>query len=375
VTWLLPPLPPNWEAALRDVHAQGLHARLAAAERLGRASPEQTQAALDGLNVLVHDKDARVRGAALRALTELGDVRTAQPLLAALQDPDEQARELALLGVAQLPAEIALEPLLAATSSGHPELRFQAIGALTTIAPERAVGHIERLVRDVDARVRAAAVQAAAELDLAHPELAASLHAALAAALNDPDRRVRGEAALLFARRGDGRAADALRGALEDPELVLPALDAAPKLDDARLRERIQALALKLLGPRLVVAAAARALLRMNDARGIDTLRAVLRAWRGDGRTFAVETAGELCLWPLLPELIELAGRPRGSDRLVLVKALGRFAASGAGQSPDALTARAALQKLALRDDEAGAQSHAELSRLSPPTGPDSSKP
>ena len=66
---------------------------------------------------------------------------------------------------------------------------------------------------------------------------------------------------------------------------------------------------------------------------------------------------GELGLQTLAPDLARLAKRPRGTDLLVLAKALGQLAEA----NPQA---RAALAHLALRDDDVGAQSHFELSRL-----------
>ena len=68
MSFLLPPLPPTFEAALRDVRAQGMEARRAAAERLGKAEADQRSAALAGLLALADDKDARVRAEALSSL-------------------------------------------------------------------------------------------------------------------------------------------------------------------------------------------------------------------------------------------------------------------------------------------------------------------
>jgi hypothetical protein len=91
--------------------------------------------------------------------------------------------------------------------------------------------------------------------------------------------------------------------------------------------------------PLVQKAAAGAALASLGDARGIPLLRAALRAFRGDGRSFAVEQVGRLRLDALLPELLELARRPRGVDPAVLVEALRAFA-------DDHVPARGALARL-----------------------------
>ncbi|HKP63320.1 MAG TPA: HEAT repeat domain-containing protein, partial [Polyangiales bacterium] len=87
MTLLLPQLPPKWSAALRDVQAKRVEARIAAAERLAQPSDEhETEQALDGLERLSNDVDARVRAAAVSALAELTDARTLPVLRARLAD-------------------------------------------------------------------------------------------------------------------------------------------------------------------------------------------------------------------------------------------------------------------------------------------------
>ncbi len=363
MSWLLPPLPPKWEAALRDVRAQKPEARVAAAQRLAAPEPGQLEAALEGLSTLCGDRDARVRAAAVDSLGDLADPRALLQLTEATRDADALVRELAVLALARLPAENALPALLAAAHSEHPELRFQAIGSVAEIAPEQAVPQIARLLADPDVRVRGSAAHAASIVDeQLHTQ---PLLQALTRALRDEHAEVRGAAAIVLAQRGDAVACDALIAALDDPELVWAALDAAPHLNDPRLRDRIARLALSYLRSRMLKAAAGRALARMNDDLGVAALREVLEGFRAEGRTFAVETIGELRLTQLTPHLVRLARRPRGTDRVVLAKALGRLAL-------DRPEARAALRQLALRDDEAGAQSHAELARLDTPTPPPS---
>ena len=109
-----------------------------------------------------------------------------------------------------------------------------------------------------------------------------------------------------------------------------------------------------MLKPRTLKVAAARALCRLHDARGVDALRDVLRAFRSDGRSYAVQVVGELAIHELAGELLRLAHRQRGVDPAVLVEAL-------AALLPESAPARAGLTLLARRNDEAGEQARQAL--------------
>src|SRR5689334_2404161 len=100
--WLLPPLPPTFDAALRDVRAQGWEARVAAAERLGRASPEERERALPGLLTLAEDRDARVRAETLASLRQLADPSVLPTVRARVDDSDPRVRELAVVALGAL---------------------------------------------------------------------------------------------------------------------------------------------------------------------------------------------------------------------------------------------------------------------------------
>ena len=68
-------------------------------------------------------------------------------------------------------------------------------------------------------------------------------------------------------------------------------------------REPLAATAGRLFTPLLTKAAAGAALIRLGDPRGEDALRAVLRAFRPDGRPYAVLQVMQLKLAALRPEL------------------------------------------------------------------------
>src|SRR5690242_3092850 len=154
MAWLLPPLPPKYEAALRDVTAQRPESRMAAAERLGRAEGEQRERAFEGLVKLSGDEHPDVRATALAALGMLGDARGLDSVLPHLEDAHPAVREYAALALGQIGGERALTALRKALSNSAPEVRFQAISALTELAPESITRDILPLLSDPDAEVR-----------------------------------------------------------------------------------------------------------------------------------------------------------------------------------------------------------------------------
>ena len=79
-----------------------------------------------------------------------------------------------------------------------------------------------------------------------------------------------------------------------------------------------------------------------------------MRAWRSEGRSYAVEIVGELRIGELAPDLLRLARRPRGTDPETLVAAL---LALGDGNSQ----AAEGLRVLAGRSDPAGAAARRAL--------------
>lgn len=352
MSWLLPPLPPTFEAALRDVRARRPESRVAAAARLGTADGEQRDAAADGLQQLAQDKDARVRAAAVRSLQQLAVGGTLPALLQCLEDSDAFVRELAVVAVGAVGGAAACEALRAAMRSRHPEVRFQAVVSYVEACPQPQLSALRPLLRDEDAKVRANAARTAAHFgDDARAELRM--------AAGDADAGVRAEAALGLARLGEAPDPDALRCALGDPELLPEALDAIAALELHSLQEDAAIIATSVLKPLPHKVAAARALIRLGDARGLPALRAVLRAFRGDARSSAVQVVGELRLRELTPELLRLAGWLRGVDPEVLVGALAALLA----HDP---SARRGLQRLARRRDAAGEQARAAIASETP---------
>lgn len=349
MSFLLPPLPPTFEAALRDVRAQGMEARRAAAERLGKAEADQRSAALAGLLALADDKDARVRAEALSSLKLLPDASAMPLLLRHCDDTDPYVRELAVVALgAQRGAEVerTLHGLL---EHEHAEVRFAALQSYAEMAAQPEASALLARLADEDPEVRAIAARCSRVLG-------ARARDALLAALDDTSMETRAEAALALCALGDARAVRGLGEALELPDLQLEALDAIGRLGVTALRDHVAALASSLLKPRWLKAAAARALVRLGDDLGVAALREVLSGLRRDGRSYAAEVAGELGLVALVPELVRLAQRPRGADPQTVASALGALL-------PRDDRARPGLERLARRSDEAGATARAALGR------------
>lgn len=335
-------LPPKFEAALRDVRAQRPESRIAAAERLGRAEGNERERALDGLLALSTDTHPSVRATALAGLGVLAEPRGLDAALARIDDASPEVRELAIIAAAQIGGPRAVAALHAALESNAPEVRFQAIAGIADLDPDGAASALVPLLGDGDAEVRAQALLALSSLGEHH------LSGHIAGALDDPSHEVRLEAALALARLGDKRGEGLLIAALGARVRVHEVIDALGRLGATHARDALAKIALSFLRAPDVRAAAAAALVRLGDPRGVPALRRVLRGLRSDARSYAVELAGEIMAEELVPDLAHLVSRPRGTDPFTLVAALGRFR----GRSPDA---RRALERLAALGGDVGA--------------------
>ncbi len=338
----LSPLPPHFHAALRDVDAKRHDARMAAAERLGRAEGElERTSALPGLVRLAKDKHAGVRAAALAGIGLLGDEAQLEVALTALADPFAEVREFAALAVGQIGGPLALAALRSALSHEGAEVRFQAVSALIELDPEHAAPDLVRMLEDQDSEVRAQAVAGLSSLEAPH------LAGHLAGALKDAAQGVRFEAAIALAAIGDKRGEDVLLAALSQGERVAEAAEGLSRLGCQRACEPLAKIALSWFAAPDLRALTAAALIRLGDERGLPALRRVLHGLRSDARSYAIELARDLGENSLVTDLIRLASRPRGADLLTLIDALGSYA----GRSPEAQTA---LEKLAARKDPIG---------------------
>jgi HEAT repeat protein len=341
MNWLLPPLAPNFGAAIRDVHAQRPESRIAAAERLGRAEGEELAAALGGLSELAGDVHAGVRATAMAALGLIGGEDQLDVVLAAFEDEAPEVRELAAVAAAQIGGEAALRYLTRALGSDRPEVRFQAVAGVAEIAPDEAAGLLVPLLTDPDSEVRAQVVGVLGQLDEPH------LVGHIAHALDDRADEVRLEAALALAALGDARAEAPLLSALYARNRLAEVARGLADLGCERARDPIAELTKSWFLPPHLRAELGAALVKLRDPRGASALKRVLGGLRADARSYAVELAREVDAEEVVPELVRLATRPRGVDPFTLVEALANFAE----RAPEASSA---LARLAKRGDDVG---------------------
>jgi len=338
---LIPALPPSFEAALRDAHSRDARARRAAAASLASPPPGQEERAKAALRRLLDDPVGAVRGAAVAGAGSLRDTEALDVILARFDDGEPVVRQLAIIAVARMGDPRAVEPLRQALSDTRPDVRFQAAVSFAELCPNEALSALRPLVEDEDPEVRASAASAIGTLT---QEGAADVIAPL---LSDATAHTRADAALALAALGDSRAGPVLLEALDDPERRFAAAAALGEIGYGEAVEALARITSRLLAPLSLKAAAGAALARMGDPRGASALRGVLRALRGDGRSYAAELAGELGLVELAPDIAALVESPRGADPVVIARALADLA-------PRSDEARAALEKV-LRGDDAEA--------------------
>jgi HEAT repeat protein len=355
VPGLFPDLTPRFDVALTDARSPRPRARLLAVQALGAPPPGQEDRAREALRPLVDDPDPAVRGLAVATLGELADAEALGAILARFDDPHGEVRELAVIAAGRIGGDRALAALRRTLRDARPEMRFQAVESYAEASPDDAAAAVLPLLEDPDRFVRAhtAEVLGALEADEAH--------GALAARLADADREVRLQAALALTKLRDplpARAAEVLRAALADRGAAFAALEAlrrppALALRDDALVDELARVARRVFAPLAVRAAAGAALVARGDRRGVQALRAVLRAWRADGRSYAAELAGELGVRELAAEVAALATRPRGASLVAVAAACRRLA-------PLDEAARAAAERLGARDDEVGRAARGE---------------
>jgi HEAT repeat protein len=307
----LPPLRPNFEAAVRDVAANNPALRIQAAERLGDATDDERVRALDPLRAMLSDRDARVRAAAVVACGRLRSAELSRALIALIDDVSPLVREVAVVALAHVGGEAAIAAVRDALRSDHPETRFQAALSYVELCPDVAEP-LRVLIHDEDPLVRANVTAA-----LALTTDAAST-ALLTECVQDHNPQVRRRAAIALANRGNGHGFREVVAALQEADLVLDAIEALGNLGN---KDAADPIANRVTGPfrsLLVKAAAGGALAQLGDPRGVLILRQVLTAWRSDGRNLAVEIVGDLRLTELIPELAQLALTPRGTDPVTL---------------------------------------------------------
>lgn len=312
---------PTFDAALRDVGADGPRFRIAAANRLADPPEGREDEAAEGLRTLIGDRVGPVREAALEAAGELGAAELLPSLWLAFEDEDRAARQAAVLAAGRVAPEQSAPRLDALLDDPRPEMRFSAVWTLAKVGQANPTRVSERL-HDDDPEVRWIAIECLAELG------SNEYADAIAERLEDPVPNVRFAAALGLAALQDGRGATLLREALTDDDRAFDAAVALGDLRDPSALGALSKIADRRFGSPIRRAAAARALVLIGERRGVDIIRKILRSWRIEARQYAVELVGELGLEELLPDLERALRRSRAVDRPVYQAALERLADS-----------------------------------------------
>ncbi len=325
----LPPLTPTFDAALRDRSSGDPKYRYAAAAVLASPPDGREAEAIDALVELADDPLGPIRTVAVAGLGAIDASRERPEVLALLRarfdDGHDEVRQAAVRAAARM--DRSPDWLVALTKDARAEMRWQAIGALAeqvafgedgaehtdpSATPEIAAA-LRARIDDEDTRVACAAVESLAWIDRTSAN-------AIAPALEREDTAF--SAALALAALGDGRGEPVLIRSLADRTIALEAAEALGEVATERGLEALAFTAARLFTPLLIRAAVGKALARRGDWRGEPALDRVLRAWRPDGRDYAIEAVGKLGLTGLVPALARLCERLRGADPVLLADAL-----------------------------------------------------
>jgi HEAT repeat protein len=118
-----------------------MQVRHVAASALGRIG------AVEPLIMALHAPNMQLRFLVVQALTQIGDPRSATPLIEALRDTNAEVRNQAAFALNKL-GEAAVEPLLEALQNENAVVRWNAARVLGGLGDTRALPALERLARE-----------------------------------------------------------------------------------------------------------------------------------------------------------------------------------------------------------------------------------
>jgi HEAT repeat protein len=272
------------ETLIQILNQSPWYMRGEAAEALGRVGTPQ---AVNALIQALHDQESYVRGAAGEALGRIGTPQAIEALIQALHDPDSFVRGEAALALGQIGSSQALQGLI-------------------------------KVLNHKDTFVRWKATEAC-QIDTYQ------VVAALTRALNQPDRHIREEAAVLLGRIGTPQAVEAL----------IPALQHW----DRRIRERVAEALSRINSPQTLEALipalydsdsyvreeAAEALGRMGNPQVVEVLIPTLRDDNINLRKHAIAALGRIGGSEAAEALIPLLRQEDSTIRKHAVEALGQI--------------------------------------------------
>ena len=171
---------------------------------------DQPPGAVQALLDALKDSDPEVREQALVALSQVGGSAAVEALKQAITNNDWRVRKQAAWGLGMQGGQGAVDLLIAALRDQHSDVREQAAWALGLKGDSSAVGPLVTALTDQDHGVRA---QAAWALGMKGDNSAV---AGLIDALRDSSAQVRTQAAWALGMKGNGESVDALIAALKD---------------------------------------------------------------------------------------------------------------------------------------------------------------
>jgi HEAT repeat protein/beta-lactamase regulating signal transducer with metallopeptidase domain len=161
-------------------------------------------AVIAGLTEAMKDSDPDVRKQAMQALTRLGAPLAYEALVQALKDDDAEIREQAVFSLGQLGDKRAIDPLTAALKDAEPDVREQAAFGLSQLKAVQAVPALQALLKDTDEDVREQALFALSQIG------DRSAVPAFIVALKDSSEDVREQALFALSQLGDAAAVPAI---------------------------------------------------------------------------------------------------------------------------------------------------------------------
>ncbi len=258
--------------------------------------------ALESLLFVLKHGDAEDRRAAVRGLQEHQDERIPSALIDMLRDKDMGVRQEAIKTLARLKDPLAVEPLL--ETLAVPELFPAAAAALGELRAERAIKPlIVGFKRFEETECQEAAIEALVKIG--SPAIGF-----LAETLQEPEERVRINAAWALGRIKDPLAIDPLVTAIIDPSLLVRAkvVEALGEFNTPKVTETlIGALKDKNL---LVVVKAINVLGDKADQRAGESLIALLGSDNRYVRENAAGALGKLRERRAIPSLVALLNDP-----------------------------------------------------------------
>jgi HEAT repeat protein len=302
---LLPPLPPNFEAALRDVTAKGGQFRFAAAKALGDAPVGREDEARRGLATLARDTDPRIRAEALRSAARIPH----PDLLPLVDEAIGTFHPLVIDPALELAASLGPEGharITQALASPRADVRFAAARAIILAPFEGAAAALLSAFPDEDEETSAQIARALGDLGVQEAR------DPLARALESKSTLLKTATAFALGDLGDDRAVPPLLEALGRRATMADAAVLLAKLQHGAAVPALEREANRLLVPAFERAMLLGALVRLGGASDADSrLGKMLASFFPTKRAVAAHAVVVLELRSMLPLVRDAVRRGR----------------------------------------------------------------